>query len=106
MANEQITLWLDEETAAALRALARKRKVRISSLAERFIRAGLGMVAAEQLEGPALPAVRQVVQEITGKQADRIAKLVVKGVLEAGLDRRLTYALLDHHAGSETARRI
>lgn len=104
--KDRFTLWLEPETHLALKSLARQRRMAISALAEDFIRAGLGLVAQERLEGPALPAVRQVVQEITNGQTERLAKLVARGLVEVGIDRRLTYALLNNQAGGDTARAI
>ena len=75
-------------------------------MAESFIREGLGLIAEERLEGPALPAVRQLVEEITGKQADRLAGLIVKAFIEASLARRLTYPVVHKLHGQETASQL
>lgn len=104
--KERFTLWLEPQTHAALKELAHQRKRATSAVAEDFIRVGLGLVAEERLEGPALPAVRQAIDEVTGRQFDRLATLVVKGLIEASIGRRLTYAILDHDAGTDTARSI
>ena len=89
--TKQVAIWLDVETHAALKALAAERQTKISVLAEHFIRDGLGLVAAERLEGPALPAVRQLVEEITTRHTERQAGLIVKAFIEAAMARRLMY---------------
>ena len=104
--KSDLHLWLDPQTHAALKELARQRHITVSGLAESFICDGLGLVAAERLEGPALPAVRQLVEEITGKQTDRLAGLIVKAFIEASLARRLTYPVVHKLHGQETASQL
>ena len=50
--------------------------------------------------------MRRVVEEVIGRPGEQLAKLVARNLVEAGIDRRLTYALLDHHAGAEAAHTI
>lgn len=104
--KSQFHLWLDPATDAALRAAAEATRTPTTILAERFIREGLGLLAAERLEGPALPAVRQLVEEITGQQADRLAGLIVKAFVEASMARRLTYPVVHKLHGPETASQL
>ncbi len=104
--KERFSLWVEPETYAALKEVARQRKAPMTGLAEDFIREGLGMVAAARLDGPALPAVRQVVEEVADRHTERLAKLIVKAFLEAGMGRRLTYALIDKQAGPERAPQV
>ena|SRR5690242_2044189 len=106
MPTKRTTLWLETDTLAALQALAQQRHVKVSRVAEGFIREGLGLIAEERLEGPALPAVRQLVEEITGRQTDRLAGLIVKAFIEASLARRLTYPVVHKLHGQETASQL
>ena len=103
MARRGVYLWLDEGTHEALRAIARDRSVKMSDLAERYIRAGLSGVAEDRLDGPALPAVRQVVEEALRPQVERLAALIVKAHLEAGIGERLAYVLVARAVGPDKA---
>jgi hypothetical protein len=97
------TLWLDEQTYHALRELAAQRRTRMSRLAEEFILHGLGGIAEERLDGPALPAIRQAIEETLHPHVERLAALVVKAHLEAGIGERLTYVLVARAVGPDKA---
>jgi hypothetical protein len=103
MPTQRLTLWLDIATAATLKELAAQRETKISYLAEEFIRAGLGLVAEERLDGPALPAVRMVVEDALRPHVERLAALIVKAHLEAGIGERLTYVLVARAVGPDKA---
>lgn len=103
MPTQRLTLWLETATVAALKELADRRETKISYLAEEFIRAGLGLVAEERLDGPALPAVRQTIDEALKPHVERLAALVVKAHLEAGIGERLAYVLVARAVGPDKA---
>ncbi len=102
----QFHLWLDPETGSALRALAAARTMPASVLVESFIRAGLGQSAEERLEGPALPAVRRAVEDVLRPQTERLAALIVKTHLEAGIAERLVFVLVANALGPDRARQF
>jgi hypothetical protein len=104
MALRKQTLWLDEQTYAALKALAAQRRTRMSRLAEEFISDGLAGIAEARMSGPVLPAVRQAMEEALRPQVERLAALLVKVHLEAGIGERLTYVLIGQSFGPEKAR--
>jgi hypothetical protein len=106
MALRKQTLWLDEQTYAALKALAEQRRTRMSRLAEEFILDGLAGIAEARMSGPALPAVRQAIEEALRPQVERLAALLVKVHLEAGIGERLTYVLIGQSFGPEKARQF
>lgn len=77
-----------------------------SVLAESFIRVGLAQRAEERLDGPALPAVRGVIDDVLRPQIDRLAALIVKTHLEAGIGERLVFVLVANALGPEKARQF
>lgn len=103
MAKKQVALWLEESTHQALSDLARVRHRKISELAEEIIRDSVQMVAEGRLDGPALPAVRQVVDDALKPHVERLAALVAKTHLEAGIAERLAYVLVAQAFGAEKA---
>src|SRR5579884_252787 len=102
----QFHLWLDPETGTALRALAAEREMPASVLAESFIRVGLRENAEERLEGPGLPAVRETMEQVLRPQVERLAALIVKTHLEAGIGERLVYVLVANALGPDRARQF
>ena len=92
----EMTLRFYPETLAVLRATARERRVPICDLAERLIRTGLQGSAARQVEETALPlvaeAVRVALEERARATEDRLAKLLVRGILASDTTRRLLFA--------------
>ena len=104
MTRKATYLRLDVELHAALRQLAQERRMPMNELAAAMIRAGLGQAGEERLEGPALPAVRQTVEEALRPQIERLAALIVKAHLEAGIGERLTFVLVANALGEDKAR--
>jgi hypothetical protein len=104
--KERFTLWLDPATMAQLKEAALQRRVPASVLAEHVIRDMLGGMAEARLDGPALPAVRGAVEEVLRPQVERLAALIVKTHLEAGIGERLTFVLIAQAFGEEKARRF
>jgi len=98
----QIALWLTPETIAALRAEARRRGVKQSTVAEDLLARGLAADTAGRLETQALPVFTTVVQQVIAEQLRRQERRLVAplGPLarDAGLAARLAYAHLyrDH----------
>jgi len=104
--KRDLHLWLEPATHGALQELARHRKVTVTALAERFIQDGLHAGIEERLDGPALPAVRQTVEEALKPHVERLAALIVKAHLEAGIGERLTYVLIAQTFGPDKARKF
>ncbi|SRR5579883_1277557 len=101
--KRRFTLWLEPQTASALKALAAHRAMPATVLAEDILRRGLSGIAEEQLDGPALPAVRQVIDEALKPHVERLAALIAKTHLEAGIAERLAYVLVAQAFGAEKA---
>jgi hypothetical protein len=104
-AKRQLQLRLTPDVLEALRATARERRMPISELAERFIRAGLERGAARTLEETALPAVAEAVRLALEAQArrseERLAKLLTGAILTGDITRRLVFASLVQQWGRE-----
>jgi len=107
MARHQIHLWLDDETAAALRAQAHDQGSKISTLADQALRTGLGLITTEQAETNALPAIEAVVRRVVAEQSrvdtERLAALLVKTCREASVARWLAYAAILRSQGRAVA---
>jgi len=109
MARQQIHLWIQDETAAALRTQAATRggMAALSTVADEALRAGLGLVGTEQAETNALPAVEAVVRRVVAEQAkvdtERLAALLVKTCREASVARWLAYAAILRSQGRAVA---
>jgi hypothetical protein len=104
--KSDLHLWLEPQTHAALRELARQRHVSMTDVATRFIQEGLGLAAEEHLDGPALPAVRQTVEAALIPHVERLAALIVKTHLEAGIGERLVFVLVANALGPDKARQF
>ena len=109
MATGKITLWLQDETAAALRTQAATRggRAALSTVADAALRAGLGLVGTEQAETNALPAIEAVVRRVVAEQGkvdtERLAALMVKTCREASVARWLAYAAVLRSQGRAVA---
>ncbi len=107
MARHQIHLWLDEETATALRAQAQGQGSKISTLADQALRTGLGLITTAQAETNALPAIEAVVRRVVAEQGradtERLAALLVKTCREASVARWLAYAEILRSQGRAVA---
>jgi len=107
MARQQIHLWLDEETATALRAQAHDQGSKISTLADQALRTGLGLITTAQAETNALPAIEVVVRRVVAEQGkvdtERLAALLVKTCREASVARWLAYAAILRSQGRAVA---
>ncbi len=109
MASQQIHLWLQDETAAALRTQAATRggMAALSTVADEALRTGLGLVGAEQAETNALPAIEAVVRRVVAEQAkvdtERLAALLIKTCREASVARWLAYAAILRSQGRAVA---
>jgi len=107
MARHQIHLWLDDETAAALRAQAHDQGSKISTLADQALRTGLGLITTAQAETNALPTIEAVVRRVVAEQAkvdtERLAALLVKTCREASVARWLAYAAILRSQGRAVA---
>ena len=109
MATGKVTLWLQDETAAALRMQAATRggMAALSTVADEALRTGLGLVGTEQAETNALPAVEAVVRRVVAEQGradtERLAALLVKTCREASVARWLTYAAILRSQGRAVA---
>jgi hypothetical protein len=103
-------LWLTPDTLATLRAEAERTKVPASELAESYIRAGLQQEAVRVLEDTALPQLEATLQKVVQEQAchteERLAKLLVRLLLETGVARRLAWSLLARTYGRDDAVRV
>jgi len=109
MARQQIHLWIQDETAAALRTQAATRggMAALSTVADEALRTGLGLVGAEQAETRALPAIEAVVRRVVAEQAkvdtERLAALLIKTCREASVARWLAYAAILRSQGRAVA---
>ena len=116
MATTQVLLWLQEDTAAALRAHAARRggKGALSSVADELLRSGLGLVSERDADTTALPAIEAVVRRVVAAQAqadaeraradtERLASLIVKAIREASVSRWLTLGLIERVRGRGVA---
>jgi len=109
MARQQIHLWIQDETAVALRTQAATRggMAALSTVADEALRTGLGLVGAEQAETRALPAIEAVVRRVVAEQAkvdtDRLAALLVRTCREASVARWLAYAAILRSQGRAVA---
>jgi len=109
MASQQIHLWIQDETAAALRTQAATRGgiAALSTVADEALRTGLGLVGAEQAETNALPAIEAVVRRVVAEQGradtERLAALLVKTCREASVARWLAYAAILRSQGRAVA---
>ncbi len=107
MARHQIHLWLDDETATALRAQAHDQGSKISTLADQALRTGLGLIITAQAETNVLPAIEAVVRRVVAEQGradtERLAALLVKTCREASVARWLTYAAILRSQGRAVA---
>lgn len=107
--RERYTIFLRPTTAAALEEYAEAHRDRLSSLsqaADELLERALARelsAAAEDLLAPALRrVVRETVREEVGdlvrgagrEQADRLASLLAKAVIQAGVARQLARELL------------
>ena len=119
MATTQVMVWLQEETAAALRREAAAQGVKISALADAAIRQALGQ-GSLALDAPASSAaitlrdleemVRRIVDDGARAEAERaraaterLASLQVKTLREASVARWLAYAAILHARGRAVA---
>jgi len=107
MTTAKVTLWLQDETAAALRTQARDQGSSLSALADQALRASLGLVTREQAQTSALPAVEAVVRRVVAEQSrvdtERLAALLVKTCREASVARWLAYAAILRSQGRAVA---
>lgn len=116
MATTQMLLWLQEETAAALRAHAATRggKGALSTVADELLRSGLGLMSERDADTTALPAIEAVVRRVVAEQAqadaeraradtERLASLIVKAIREASVGRWLTLGLIERVRGRSIA---
>ena len=119
MATTQVMVWLQEETAAALRREAAAQGVKMSALADVAIRQALGLHALEI--GATSPGatvtlrdleelVRRIVDDGARAEAERaraaterLAGLQVKTLREASVARWLAYAAILHARGRAVA---
>ncbi len=101
--KRDVHLWLEPSTHDSLQEMARQRNLTVTALVERFIKDGLSAGVEERLDGPALPAVRATVEEALRPHVERLAALVVKAHLEAGIGERLTYVLVARAMGADKA---
>jgi hypothetical protein len=112
MATTQVLLWLQEDTAAALRAHAAMRggKGALSTVADELLRSGLGLMSERDADTTALPAIEAVVRRVVAGQAqadaeraradtERLASLIVKAIREASVGRWLTLGLIERVRG-------
>ena len=125
MKKERIHLYLTQETLRALQEMARQ-PGEISAAAEELLQAGLSLKKGEMVEQQSLPVIRDIVQnelrktvaqlrndlredmrldllaeiKTLGRRSDdRLAALIVKAIRDAGIGRRMIYALLAKTAG-------
>ncbi len=98
-----LTVRVEGETAQALRESAGRHRMSVSELAAALLRESLGQMAADRLNGPALPAVRVAVEEALKPHVERLAALVARTHLEAGIGERLTYVLIAQTFGPDKA---
>src|SRR5579883_898656 len=98
-----LTVRVEVETARALREHAQRRRMSVSELAAALLRESVGQLAEERVNGPALPAVRQTVEEVVKPHVERLAALIAKTHLEAGIAERLAYVLVAQAFGAEKA---
>ena len=101
-----LTVRVEQATAQALRELARRRRRSVSDLAADLLHESLSRLAEDRLDGPALPAVRDAVESALIPHMDRLAALIAKTHLEAGIAERLTFVLIAQAFGEEKARRF
>ncbi len=119
MATTQVIVWLQEETAAALRREAAAQGVKMSALADAAIRQalGLGSLAIDATSPGATVTlrdleemVRRIVDDGARAEAERaraaterLAGLQVKTLREASVARWLAYAAILHTRGRDVA---
>ncbi len=109
MARQQIHLWIQDETAAALRMQAATRGgvAALSTVADEALRAGLGLITTARAETNALPAIEAVVRRVVAEQGradtERLAALLVKTCREASVARWLAYAAILRSQGRAVA---
>jgi hypothetical protein len=104
--RHELHIRLDGVTFDALQEVARQRGRSMNDLVERCIDERLTNLAVQRLDGPALPAMRQTLDEALRPHVERLAALIVKTHLEAGIAERLTYVLIAQSMGAERAQQF
>ena len=104
--RHELHIRLDAATFGALQEAARQQGRPMNELVERCIGERLTGLAEQRLDGPALPAVRQSLDEALKPHIERLAALIAKTHLEAGIAERLTYVLIAQAVGPDKAQQF
>ncbi len=131
MGEKQLNVWIDSNLKDALAERAKREKKSVTDLTEDILRQDMARQNGEIIEQQALPIIREIVttevrkgmaqllndlrdelhldlmeeiKTVTHRSDDRIAKLVVRAVRDAGISRRLVIAHLSKAYGPDFAR--
>ncbi len=131
MGEKQLNVWIDSDLKDALTERAKREKTSVTDLTEDILRQDMARQNGEIIEQQALPIIREIVttevrkgiaqllndlrnelhpdlmeeiKMVTRISDDRLAKLVVRAVRDAGISRRLVIAHLSKAYGPDFAR--
>ncbi len=131
MGDKQLNVWIDSDLKDALAERAKREKKSVTDLTEDILRQDMARQNGEIIEQQALPIIREIVttevrkgiaqllndlrdelhldlleeiKTVVHRSDDRLAKLVVRAIRDAGISRRLVIAHLSKAYGPDFAR--
>ena len=131
MGEKQLNVWIDSDLKVALAERAKREKKSVTDLTEEILRQDMARQNGEIIEQQALPIIRDIVttevrkgmaqllgdlrdelhqdlleeiKTVSRHSDDRLAKLVVRAIRDAGISRRLVVAHLSKAYGPDFAR--
>ena len=131
MGEKQLNVWIDSDLKDALAERAKREKKSVTDLTEDILLQDMARQNGEMIEQQALPIIREIVttevrkgvaqllndlrnelhldlmeeiKTVARLSDDRVAKLVVRAVRDAGISRRLVIAHLSKAYGPDFAK--
>jgi uncharacterized protein YqeY len=131
MGEKQLNVWIDGDLKDALAERAKREKKSVTDLTEDILRQDMARQNGEVIEQQSLPVIREIVtleirramaqlfkdlrgemhgdlmeeiKRVSSHSDDRLTKLIVRAVRDAGISRRLVIAHLSKAYGPDFAR--
>lgn len=131
MEEKQLNVWIDSSLKDALTERAKREKKSVTDLTEDILRQDMARQNGEVIEQQSLPIIREIVtmelrkgmaqllrdlrdemhvdlmeeiKTVSSHSDDRLTKLIVRAVRDAGISRRLVIAHLSKAYGPDFAR--
>jgi hypothetical protein len=104
-AKKGVTVQLSEDVVLTLQRLAAQQRVSVSKLGGEFLEAGLKIGGEKAAEMLLLPKLEAAMRLELSHFAGRVASLLSRNTIEAGVTRRLLRGFLAVQAGADVAAR-